>query len=405
MITDLWPTTAAPGHGAFVRSACLALSNRGHDLQVAFLRRWCPPKRVLSACIRPATLAAVMNSWVEQSWRSAPIAPPSVTCHAYSSPPRGLSHDRWGSWAIAIAGSAIVRQAQAMRPHVIHGHWATPAGHVAVWAGKRLGVPSVISLHGSDVDYTAVFRARGARSLRSVVTQADAVVSNSGPIAREAVRLFGLSEDQVTVLWQGGDIVSVQEPRAGGAAKVPSVVTVGAIGSIKGHHHAARALASARERGAAFHWTVIGRGSIEQEAAFREQLTALGMRDLVTMVPKLTNAEVLEVMAEADVFLLLSTREPYGVVYAEALGAGAAVVGSSLAGAMVDFRDAGAPVLVVDPHDNTSASDAVCDLLMDPHRLETIKSESREWAKQNLGWDRHAARLECLYRDLLRASH
>ena len=396
MVTDLWPVQEDPGRGAFIRCASLALAHRGHDVRVLLLRRWFPPRRLFVALLRPGTLGAVVRAWLREWCRSHAIVPPPVVTVEYTSPPHRLSHDRWGHWAVAIAGGALLRRAKAMQPDVVHGHWATPSGLVAVWLARRLGVCSVVSVHGADVAYTATFRRRGGRSVRSVLAQADAVIVNSSLTAR-AVRDVAEENLGVHLLWQAGDIVRQRDGRPG---TIPRVLSVGHLIPAKGHQESARALAQCRARGAQFSWTVVGHGSIQQERDFRQVLQSHGLADVTRTVRDLTNEEVLAEMARADVFLLLTRKDAYGVVYAEALGAGLAVVGSTMAGAMIDFREAGAPVAVVDPDDQTAATDALCELLMEPRRLEDTKARSQAWAAKNLGWDRHAEQLEAVYRSL-----
>ncbi len=46
---------------------------------------------------------------------------------------------------------AILAEARENGADVIHAHWAIPTGPAAVMAARKLGVPSVITMHGGDV--------------------------------------------------------------------------------------------------------------------------------------------------------------------------------------------------------------------------------------------------------------
>jgi len=386
-----------------VRLASRSLQQRGDDVRVVLLRRIFPPARLFASLARPQRMPTLLRAWVRNDCRSHPLEPPRVTALTYTSPPLQISHDRWGHWAQLLAGRRLLTQAREFAPEIVQGHFATPSGWVAVWLGQKLGVPAVVNVHGADLDYTAVFRARGAQSVASVLRGADAVIANSRQMAERAASLRG-TDAGVHVLWQGGDpVCAAAEP----VDEWPRVISVGYIARIKGLDCAARALALCRRRGVRFRWTVIGRGSFDDELSFAELLQDLGIAGVTEIRRDLANEEVLEEMAKSDLFLLLSQRDAYGVVFAEALGAGLAVVGSSAAGAVQDFQAAGAPVCVVEPDDAEGAAAAMLPLLEDSVALSRARAASREWASTHLGWARYAHGLEAVFSELTgsRGSH
>lgn len=403
VVTDLWPSSEVPGRTPFVRQPYLAVARRGHCVEVILLRRHFPPARVMRSLLHPRRLPAVTRAWLREDCLAMPLQPPPVAVVPYTSPPRATSHDRWGRWAVWLAGRRLATLAAAANPDVVHGHFATPSGEVAVWLAERLAVPAVVSVHGADLDYTATFRSRGRRSVGAVLRSADAVIANSGPMADVAAGLRG-TRSGVHVLWQGGDSVLAPGGSDVSRGSPVRVLSVGHISAMKGHDRAAAALARCRDRGADFMWTIVGRGSADEERALSDLLQRLDLHDRVTITNSLTNVQVLEEMGRSDVFVLLSTREPYGVVYAEALGAGMAVVGSSVAGAAIDFTAAGAPLAMVDPYATTAVADALMPLLTDRALLAEVKHASGAWAAANLGWERYAAHLERIYASLSRPS-
>jgi glycosyltransferase involved in cell wall biosynthesis len=72
-----------------------------------------------------------------------------------------------------------------------------------------------------------------------------------------------------------------------------------------------------------------------------------------------------------------------------------------MAGAMIDLREAGAPVAVVDPDDQTAATDVLSEFFTGPRWLERTKTQSQAWAAENLGWNRYTEQLETVYRPLV----
>ncbi len=67
---------------------------------------------------------------------------------------------------------------------ILHGYYLVGAGFVTVYAGRYLGVPTVVSARGNDLD-RAVFKPGQAGSIVWALARADAVTAVSGDLARK----------------------------------------------------------------------------------------------------------------------------------------------------------------------------------------------------------------------------
>ena len=85
----------------------------------------------------------------------------------------------------------------------------------------------------------------------------------------------------------------------------------------------------------------------------------------------------------------------------EALGAGKAVVASSLAVEGLDVVD-GEHVLLAET--DQQFSDAIVQLLSDPTRRKALAAHAYAWAHAHLGWERSIAAYEGLYESLTERS-
>lgn len=88
---------------------------------------------------------------------------------------------------------AALALAKDARAELIHGFYAVPAGYIAVLAAKRLGLPSVVSLRGNDVDRD-MFRAARQPLLCWTLANADAVAGVSNELLARAKALTGRQE-------------------------------------------------------------------------------------------------------------------------------------------------------------------------------------------------------------------
>ena len=80
---------------------------------------------------------------------------------------------------------------------VVHGIYAGRAGYVATLVARKLGLPSVVSMRGNDVD-RGMFRARELPFLREALTGATIVTGVSRALCHAAESIFGVKAEHVT---------------------------------------------------------------------------------------------------------------------------------------------------------------------------------------------------------------
>ena len=85
---------------------------------------------------------------------------------------------------------------------ILHGYYLVGSGFVTAYAGRYLGLPTVISARGNDLD-RAVFSPRRAASILWALANADAVTAVSHDLARKASALA--PDCQVQVIHNGVD--------------------------------------------------------------------------------------------------------------------------------------------------------------------------------------------------------
>ncbi len=105
-------------------------------------------------------------------------------------------------------------------------------------------------------------------------------------------------------------------------------------------------------------------------------------------------------MEKADVFVLPSRVEPFGIVVLEALRAGTPVVVSDRGGAG-EIVDAGQGLLV-DPTDTSALAASISRLLGDPSLRERLAYSGRLRAKA-FGWEGITLQYESVYESVVQA--
>ena len=264
----------------------------------------------------------------------------------------------------------IGRRLSEIAPDVISvGGWAHPAMHLAMGWARRRGVPYLVTseshprrhglLRARAKAFVAGRAVRGAAGWLPVSSRAqDLLVSLGADPAR--CRLVPNAPDARRFAAARADVSARAATRARlGVGAEPVTLFVGRLIPAKGLAtllDAARLLAPRTPR-----LFVVGAGPLSKRLA--GAMTLLGERGY---------DEIVALQAAADVSVLPSIHEPYGVALHEGMAAGCAGLASDAVGAAADLVEDGVTGRTFPAGDAAALVAAWSDLLADPARLQTI---------------------------------
>lgn len=305
------------------------------------------------------------------------------------------------------------------RYDLLHAHYWL-SGQVAAVAAERWGVPLVQSMHtlgkvknlalalGDSAEPPARIRGEG-----EVVAAADRLVANTAEEARQLIDLYGADPWRVETVNPGVDL-SVFRPACGVASGLalrrrlglaPDAVVLafaGRIQPLKGPDVVLRAAASLlrlRPSLADRLVVVIVGGPSGSEVGAPGRLEALasslGISSFVRMEAPCPQPELADWYRAADVVLVPSHSESFGLVALEAQACGTPVVAAAVGGLRTAVRD-GCSGLLVDGHDPEVWARVLSDLLASPGRLSQLSAGAREHAAA-FNWPATAERLVGVY--------
>jgi glycosyltransferase involved in cell wall biosynthesis len=223
-------------------------------------------------------------------------------------------------------------------------------------------------------------------SEQAALAAAHRVITTSASTARMVVRDYGVAAERVTVAPPGTDRVPFAE---GGRNATPSLLAVGVVVRRKGYDVLIEALAGLGEL--AWRLVIAGdRGRDRAEAARLDRLIAQHrLTERVAMLGAVSAGRLSELYRAADIFVLASRFEGYGMVYGEAIAHGLPVIGTT-AGAIPDTVPAGAGVLVP-PEDPAALAAALRRLIADPAERQRLANAARAAAGRLPAWEDSAA--------------
>jgi len=268
---------------------------------------------------------------------------------------------------------------------VLHAHYWL-SGWVGRRVARRVGIPLVQTFHTLAALKNATLapgdRPEGALRLvaeAEVARAADQVLVLTCGEARLFHSSFGLSGGRLTVVPAGVDL-DVFRPADAGTDGVPrdgvELLFAGRLQPLKGPDVAVRTLAEVRRHRDDVTLRIIGGESGGSGVATSvEALTALAteleVAQHVVFEPALPQQELAARLRDADLVLVPSRSETFGLIALEAQACGTPVVAARVPGLEVVVARGG---ILVDGHDPVDHARAVLDLLADPDRLAAVRA-------------------------------
>jgi len=192
------------------------------------------------------------------------------------------------------------------------------------------------------------------------------VIANSPATARDLNQYYGINPEKIHVVLPGTDPNRYLEPRTQRNEDDCSPINLLSVGSIiprKGFHDLIPALGFLID----LPWTLSIAGDISRNAEAYERLITdikhFHLEDRIHVLGVVSHEELENLYAKADIFVLPSLFEGYGMVYAEAMVHGLPIIATS-GGAIPDTvpEDAG---LLVTPGDIPALTLALKKLITD----------------------------------------
>lgn len=307
------------------------------------------------------------------------------------------------------AGVSTEIAAARERPSLFHAnYWLSGvAGHALK---HELDVPLVSTFHTlarvKAVADPASEPELRARHEAEIVRCSDLILASTGDESRQLAALYGADPDRIELVPPGVDH-SVFSPGSRAAARHALGITAdkvllfaGRIQPLKGLDLAVRALAELDDPSVML--LVVGGPSgpdgPDELARVRALVEDLAVGPQVRFLRPRPHAELAQCYRAADLCVVPSRSESFGLVALEAAACGVPVVAAAVGGLRSLVMDGRTGVLV-DERDPVAWAAPISALLADPARARLMGADA-EIRSRDFSWDMTAARLRRLYADL-----
>lgn len=241
---------------------------------------------------------------------------------------------------------------------------------------------------GLETGLSAEASRRLLDSERQALDSARKVIVTS-PGTRRVLLDQGLIVDPAVVIVPGSEPAALS---SGSRSERVRLLCVASVVPRKGHDVLVRALSTLRD----LPWDLACGGSLERAPDYGTSLQKLiqerGLHERVEFLGECSEAQLTEQYASADVFVLPSYYEGYGMVVAEAIARGLPVVATDTGGiAELVGEDAG---IVVPPGDESALTNALRVMIGDTRARASFAAGARYRRSHLPSWDGAGAAME-----------
>lgn len=314
-------------------------------------------------------------------------------------------------------GQLLPRTAMARAAHALadaemlhlHGAWETSNLQFARLS-RRIKLPYIVTVHGMLDDWSMAQRRLKKQAFLALVGRrffesAAAVQCTATAEYDQAVKHLGASHSVILpCLVDLAPFDPLPGPGPAHAAfpdshtDLPKVLFLSRLHPKKGIELliAAAGLLRGRDRGVRV--LIAGSGEPAYEAHLRELVGREKLEDVVKFLGLVRGVEKTSLYQAANVFVLPTSQENFGLVLPEAMACRTPVITTRGVDIWKELQGAGAVIV-----DRTAAAvaDGILDVLSDAGRAQELGRAGREWVYANLGPGALLPRYEAMYADAI----
>jgi glycosyltransferase involved in cell wall biosynthesis len=249
-----------------------------------------------------------------------------------------------------------------------HSHRLIALVHHPLALESGLSAPEIEALRASE---------------RAALAAVRHVVTTSQTVAKLLIADYGVPEAQITIAPPGTDPAPAARG-SGGPAVV--LLAVGAITPRKGYDVLVAALGMVR--GPPWRLTIVGDRHRDPTTSARLEadIARLGLSDRIALAGAVSAARLEALHDGADLFVLASRFEGYGMAFADAMARGLPIVGTN-AGAIPETAPS---ALLVPPDDPVALAAALDRLIKDDRARRRLAADARRAARHLPAWSTSA---------------
>ena len=289
---------------------------------------------------------------------------------------------------------------------IIHVHdWLTTLAGISL--KHTLGKSLVLTLHSTEIGRSGGLNSPDSLTKDSIewwgTYEAKYIITVSTSLRSEVIEHFKVPEWKVVAIPNGVDIeifnrnVDRNRVRAkfGVNPDDKLILAVGRLVPQKGFQYLIKAMPIVLSKHTNVKLIIVGDGWMRSQLEYL--IRKLGLADKVMTTGFVNDSELIDLYLSADVLVVPSLYEPFGMVALEGMAAGLPVVVSSIGGLrqIVEHNKTG---IWVYPGDVNSIAWGIDYILSNPAHAKILANNAKKKAKEVFSWDAIAERTIDVYK-------
>ena len=322
-----------------------------------------------------------------------------------------LGHPNFLTWALLFnhfLEKRLGEVSQQVEFDILHVHdWlSAPAG---ISSKYRLGKPMVLTVHSTEVG-----RAQGIHNPDSFAIdgmewwatyEASKVIVTSGSMKGEICGHFHLPADKIEIISNAIESTNYNASidrqsvrgRYGIGHHEKLVLCVGRLVPQKGIEHLIHAVPSISWRHPEARFIIVGEGWLKGHLEYLARTTGQGWK--IRFTGFIPDSEVIALMTSADVLVIPSIYEPFGIVALEGMAAGVPIVASQVGG-LAEVVEHDRTGILVYSRNPESVAWGVDRILSDPGHAHWLTENAREMIQKTYSWEAIAKKTMKVYKEV-----
>lgn len=283
---------------------------------------------------------------------------------------------------------------------VIHYHFSVPTGLLTFFHTKK--VPIAITLHGIDVpnfheDEFPLFQKVTKPFNKRIIKKANRVIAVSNNLKEKALETF--KDKNIDVIYHGVDTKKFYKKNVKKKNDKVNFICVCRLVKFKRVDILIEAFKMFVDKANIdAHLTIVGTGYMEEE--LKELTAKLDLNQHVTFSGYVPNEKLVDVLNEADIFVLPSVHDSFGIVFVEAMACGLPCIGARSAGVpeVISENETG---FLAKPEDAEDFYKCMEKLAKDKSILKKMGEKAHDLAHNKYNWEVMVDKYEELFKEMI----
>lgn len=262
---------------------------------------------------------------------------------------------------------------------IINTHFAVPTGPLGVWLSRKFKIKNILSLHGGDIyDPSKKSSPHKKFYFRKVVNwvlnNSDYIVAQSSNTKENTIKFYNPKKDikVIPLAYEPFDFKKASRQELGLKEELFYTISIGRLVKRKGYDFLIESIAKCNKN---VHALIISDGPEEEN--LKNLAKKLDILDRIHFLGFVSEEKKFQYLDNADVYVLSSAHEGFGIVLQEAMQVGLPIIATDNGG-QVDFVKEEENGYLIKFGDKEDLSLKLNDLLENTDRKESFSAKNKQ---------------------------